>query len=73
LDFFPTDLGDISDECGERFHQEVHGMKKKVYPGKSNLNIPALKWIFQIHTSLNQVERDFENVKIKYIFYVYST
>jgi hypothetical protein len=67
LDFFPADIGDISDECGESFHQDIHGMKK-VYPGKSNLNLLALKWKLQIQTSLNQMERDFENIKSKYIF-----
>lgn len=27
LDFFPQNLGDVSDEHGERFHQDISSMK----------------------------------------------
>ena len=33
LDFFPENLGEVSDEHGERFHQDILGMKKW-YQGK---------------------------------------
>lgn len=29
LDFFPTNLGDVSDEMGERFHQDIKSMEKR--------------------------------------------
>ncbi|UYV63953.1 hypothetical protein LAZ67_2006122 [Cordylochernes scorpioides] len=33
LDFFPDNLGAVSDEHGERFHQDISGMEKR-YQGK---------------------------------------
>lgn len=33
LDFFPSNLGDVSDEHGERFHQDILHMEKR-YQGK---------------------------------------
>jgi hypothetical protein len=33
LDFFPENMGDVSDEHGERFHQEISVMEKR-YKGK---------------------------------------
>ena len=33
LDFFPKKLGEVSDEHGERFHQEIMAMEKQ-YQGK---------------------------------------
>jgi hypothetical protein len=35
LDFFPPNLGDVSDEHGERFHQDIAIMEKR-YQGKFN-------------------------------------
>ena len=40
LDFFPENLGDVSDEHGERFHQDVSVMEKRYY-GKSNITMLA--------------------------------
>ena len=33
LDFLPENLGDVSDEHGERFHQDIVTMEKR-YQGK---------------------------------------
>ena len=33
LDFFPENLSEVSDERGERFHQDIMAMKKQ-YQGK---------------------------------------
>ena len=33
LDFFPEDLGEVSDKHGERFHQDIMAMEKR-YQGK---------------------------------------
>ncbi|KDR17432.1 hypothetical protein L798_08559 [Zootermopsis nevadensis] len=38
LDFFPQNLGAVSDEHGECFHQDISVMEKQ-YQGKWNVNI----------------------------------
>ena len=40
LDFFPSNMGDISDEHGERFHQEIKAMENR-YQGKVNEHMMA--------------------------------
>ena len=40
LDFFPPNLGDVSDEHGERFHQDISEMEKR-YQGKWNQSMLA--------------------------------
>lgn len=38
LDFFPFNLGQLSDEQGERFHQEISKMEER-YVGKSKIHM----------------------------------
>lgn len=38
LDFFPENLGDVSEEQGERFHQDIKVMEKR-YQGRWNINM----------------------------------
>jgi hypothetical protein len=38
LDFFPTNLGDVSDEHGERFHQDISTLETR-YQGHCNPNM----------------------------------
>jgi hypothetical protein len=38
LDFFPQNLGAVSDEHGERFHQDISVMEKR-YQGKWSVNM----------------------------------
>jgi hypothetical protein len=40
LDFFPENLGAISDEHGERFHQDISNMGKQ-YQSKRSLSMLA--------------------------------
>ena len=40
LDFFPLNRGEVSDEHGERFHQEIAAMEKR-YQGKWNPSMLA--------------------------------
>ncbi|KAH9631061.1 hypothetical protein HF086_015046 [Spodoptera exigua] len=40
LDFFPDNLGAVSDEHGERFHQDISDMEKR-YQGKWSPNMLA--------------------------------
>jgi hypothetical protein len=44
LDFFPENLGAVSDQHGERFHQDISNMEKR-YQGKSSLSmLPDCCW-----------------------------
>jgi hypothetical protein len=38
LEFFPANLGTVSDEHGERFHQDISNMEKR-YQGKWSLSV----------------------------------
>lgn len=40
IDFFPANLGDVSEEQGERFHQDIKDMEKR-YQGRWNANMMA--------------------------------
>ncbi|KYN17742.1 hypothetical protein ALC57_09970, partial [Trachymyrmex cornetzi] len=40
LDFFPENLGQMSDEQGERFHQEIRTIEER-FQGKSSINMLA--------------------------------
>ena len=40
VDFFPANLGDVSEEQGERFHQDIKDMEKR-YQGRWNANMMA--------------------------------
>jgi hypothetical protein len=40
LDFFPENLGTVSDEHGERFLQDIYNMEKR-YQGKWSLSMLA--------------------------------
>ncbi|KAK2578077.1 hypothetical protein KPH14_001025 [Odynerus spinipes] len=40
LDFFPKNLGDVSDEHGERFHQDINVLEQR-YAGKRNASLLA--------------------------------
>jgi hypothetical protein len=40
LDFFPENLGAVSDQHGERFHQDIYNMEKR-YQGKWSLSMLA--------------------------------
>ena len=45
LNFFSTNLGAVSDEQGERFHQDIFLMEKP-YQGKWNAEMPAKSEVF---------------------------
>ena len=38
LDFFPENLGDVSEKQGERFHQDIKEMEKR-YQGRWNITM----------------------------------
>ncbi|KAL6471883.1 hypothetical protein MHYP_G00205330 [Metynnis hypsauchen] len=52
LDFFPPNLGDVSDEYGERFHQDISEMETR-YQGHYNTNMMGdYCWFLQRETSV---------------------
>jgi hypothetical protein len=51
LDFFPPNLGDVSDEHGERFHQDISEMETR-YQGRFNPNMMGdYCWFLQRETT----------------------
>ena len=52
LDFFPPNLGDVSDEHGERFHQDIKTMESR-YQGKFNPTMMGdYCWFLQKETNV---------------------
>jgi hypothetical protein len=79
LDFFPINLGDISDKCGERFHRDISTMEKR-YQRKLNLILMGdycCKLKREVPDVLyrcgNQVERNSEHIKCKCILHISIT
>lgn len=57
LDFFPENLGDLSEEQGERFHQDIKAMERH-YQGRWNVNMLAdYCWMLQRDTEKNEHRR----------------
>jgi len=50
LDFFPENLGDVSEEQGERFHQDIKEMEKR-YQGRWNINMMG-DYCWSLHREL---------------------
>ena len=51
IDFFPPNNGDVSDEHGERFHQDIAVMEKR-YQGKFNASMMGdYCWFLQRETN----------------------
>jgi hypothetical protein len=47
LDYFPANIGAISEEQGERFHQDIKEMERR-YQGRWNMNMMAdYCWMLQ--------------------------
>jgi hypothetical protein len=47
LDFFPENLGAVSDKHGERFHQDIYNTEKR-YQGKWSFSmLPDYCWTFK--------------------------
>ena len=62
LEFFPKNIGAVSDEHGERFHQDI-ALVQTHYKGKSNANMMGECWFLQkqsetkYHCSAKRVKR----------------
>jgi len=57
LDFFPDNLGQLSDEQGERFHQEIATIEKR-FDGKDKINMMTnYCWSLKRETDDDQLKR----------------
>lgn len=57
LDFFPPNLGAVSDEHGERFHQEIKQLEER-FKGKSTINMLAdYCWSLKRETNIDEYNR----------------
>lgn len=73
LDYFPENLGDYSEEQGERFHQDLKEMERR-YQGKWDINMMAdFCWMLKREASTagtkrkrNPLHRSFENKRVRY-------
>ena len=58
LDHFPEYLGDVSEEQGERFHQDIKEMERR-YQGRWNVSMLAgYCWMLHRETSQNAPKRN---------------
>ena len=73
LDYFPQNLGDYSNEQGERFHQDISEMESR-YQGRWDVNMMAdFCWMLQRDTQTdskkrkrNPLHRSFEEKRVRY-------
>ena len=73
LDYFPSNLRDISEEQGERFHQNLSVMENR-YQGKWDVNMMAdFCWMLKRVTvskrknrKRNPLHRSFEEKRVRY-------
>ena len=61
VEYFPEDLGDYSEEQGERFHQDIKVMEQR-YQGRWDENIMAdYCWILKRDLPQNKRKSDMQN------------
>ena len=72
LDYFPENLGDYSEEQGERFHQDLKEMERR-YQGRWDVNMMAdYCWMLKRDTEKgikrvrNPLHRSFEDKRVRY-------
>ena len=73
IDYFQMNLGDYSEEQGERFHQDILEMERR-YQGKWDVNMLAdYCWTLQredaqkgVKRKRNPLHRSFENKRTRY-------
>lgn len=73
LDYFPENLGDYSEEQGERFHQDISEMENR-YQGRWDDNMMAdFCWMLQRDEkkknkkrNRNPLHRSFEEKRVRY-------
>jgi len=74
LNYFPENLGDYSEEQGERFHQDLKEIEKR-YQGKWDINMMAdYCWLLKREIEpdrgskrvRNPLHRSFENKGVRY-------
>jgi hypothetical protein len=55
LDFFPENLGALSEEQGERFHQDIKKMERR-YQGRWNVNMMG-DYSWMLHHEILETSR----------------
>ena len=70
LEFFPDNLGAVSDEHGERFHQDIPVVEIR-YKGKSNANMMGDYCWFLQKQSETKYHRSAKHVKIQKTWYCF--
>ena len=65
LDKFSENLGDVSDEQGERFHQDIKAMKER-YQGKWDTNMMA-DYCWSIKRDCMEMKHSRKTYKRKFI------
>jgi hypothetical protein len=50
LDLFPENLGAVSEEQGEHFHQDINDMERR-YQGRWNVNMTG-DWCWTLHREI---------------------
>lgn len=73
LDYFPMNLGDYSEEQGERFHQDIKVMERR-YQGRWDINMMAdYCWTLKrenvrqgIKRKRKPLHRSFESKRVRY-------
>jgi len=67
LDFFPENFGEVSDEQGERFHQDISSMEKR-YQGKWNCAMLAdYCWTLTIDAPTMEYKRQAKRQKSHFV------
>ncbi|PNF41332.1 hypothetical protein B7P43_G16974 [Cryptotermes secundus] len=65
VDYFPQNLGAYSEEQGERFHEDVHDIKRR-YQGRWNANMLAdYCWMIKWETENGKRKRVRRSIKEK--------
>jgi hypothetical protein len=64
LDFFPENLGTVSDERGERFHQDISN-KEKQYQGKWGLSVLA-DYFWTLRTDVPQATYSIKSTTVTF-------
>lgn len=57
LDFFPSNMGAISDEHGERFHQEIYDMEQRYHGMRNSSMMADYCWSIQRETNFENYTR----------------
>ncbi|GFV84761.1 HTH_Tnp_Tc3_2 domain-containing protein [Trichonephila clavipes] len=71
LDYFPENLGAVSEEQGERFHQDIKEMERR-YQGRWNVNMMAdYCWMLKRENSQEHSRKKFSRLAVSRVYQGY--